>query len=136
MIQEGKAASSCFVSAAIPAKKQIIQASRTIIVTNMIGMGFCTGLFFSSGIDTEILPTSVAEFKGVLVQDRTADLTVWVSILSQRVGAKVRVQFHTRAISWHSSLALTFRRYTKFFGLLYTLPPYDHFNFSLTVQTS
>jgi len=75
MIREGKAASSCFVLAAIPAKKQIIQASRTIIVTNMIGMGFCTGLFFSSGIDTEILPTSVAEFKGVLVQDRTADLT-------------------------------------------------------------
>jgi hypothetical protein len=68
MIQEGKAAFSCFISAAIPTKKQIIQASRTIIVTNMIGMGFCTGFFPSSGIDTKILPASVAEFKGVLVQ--------------------------------------------------------------------
>jgi hypothetical protein len=68
MIQEGKTAFSCSVSAAIPTKKQIIQTSRTIIITNMIGMGFCTGLFISRGIDTEILPASVAEFKGVLVQ--------------------------------------------------------------------
>jgi hypothetical protein len=75
MTQEGKAAFSCFIPATPSAKKQIIQASRTIIVTNMIGMGLCTGLLSSSGIDTEILLASVAEFKGVLVQYRTADLT-------------------------------------------------------------
>ena len=38
-------------------------------------MGFCTSLFFPSGIETEILPTSIAELKGVLVQNRVTDLT-------------------------------------------------------------
>jgi hypothetical protein len=65
MIQEGKTASSCFVLATISAKIQIIQASRAIIITNMIGMGFRTGLFFSNGFKTEILPASVAKLKGV-----------------------------------------------------------------------
>ena len=76
MIQEGKPASSCSVTAAIPAKKQIIQTTRTIIVTNMIGMGFCTGLFFSGEIETEMFSASIAEFKEVLIQDPTTDLTV------------------------------------------------------------
>jgi hypothetical protein len=67
MIQERKPASSCSVPAAIPAKKQIIQTSRAIIVTDMIRMGFRTGLFFSNGFETEIFSASIAEFKGVLV---------------------------------------------------------------------
>jgi hypothetical protein len=75
MIQEGKPASSCSVPAAIPAKKQIIQASPAIIVTNMIGMGFCTGIFFPGEIKAEIFSASVAEFKGVSVQNCAADLT-------------------------------------------------------------
>ena len=38
-------------------------------------MGFCTSLFFPSGIETEILSASIAELKGVLVQNRVTDLT-------------------------------------------------------------
>jgi hypothetical protein len=75
MIQEGKPTSSCSVTATIPAKKQIIQASRTIIITDMIRMRFCTGLFFSNRFETEIFSASVAEFKGVSVQNCAADLT-------------------------------------------------------------
>jgi hypothetical protein len=75
MIQEGKAASSCFVPATISAKKQIIQTSRAIIITDMIRMRFCTGLFFPNGFETEIFSASVAEFKGVPVQNCSADLT-------------------------------------------------------------
>lgn len=76
MIQEGKTASSCSVPATISAKKQIIQTSRAIIITYMIGMGFCTSLFFPGGIETEMLPASIAELKGVLIQNRVADFTV------------------------------------------------------------
>jgi hypothetical protein len=76
MIQEGKAASSCFVLTTIPAKKEIIQASRAIIITNMVGMGFRTGLVSSNGFHTEIFSTSVAEFEGIPVQNCAADLTV------------------------------------------------------------
>jgi len=76
MIQEGKAASSCFVLATISAKIQIVQASRAIIITNMIGMRSRTGLFFSNGFETEIFPASIAELKGVSFQDCAADLTV------------------------------------------------------------
>jgi hypothetical protein len=75
MIQEGKATSSCFVLAAIPAKKQIVQASQAIIVTDMIRMGFRTGLFFSNGFETEISPASIAELKRVSIQNCAADLT-------------------------------------------------------------
>jgi hypothetical protein len=75
MIQEGKAPSSRFVLATIPTKKQIIQASRAIIITNMIRMGFRTGLFFSDGFKTEIFPASIAELKGVSVQNCATDLT-------------------------------------------------------------
>ena len=76
MIQKGKASSSRSVLATISAKKQMIQTSRAIIITHMIGMGFCTSLFFSSGIETEILPASIAELKRVSVQNCVADLTV------------------------------------------------------------
>jgi len=74
MIQKGKATSSCFVLTTIPAKKEIIQASRAIIITNMVGMGSRTGLFSSNGFHTEIFSTSIAEFKGVSVQNCTTDL--------------------------------------------------------------
>ena len=76
MIQKGKATSSCFVLTTILAKKEMIQASRAIIITNMAGMGFRTGLFSSDGFDTEIFSTSIAEFKGVSVQNCATNLTV------------------------------------------------------------
>jgi hypothetical protein len=76
MIQEGKATSYCFVLITIPAKKEIIQASRAIIITNMVGMGSRTGLFSSDGLYTEIFSTSIAEFKGVSVQNCTTDLAI------------------------------------------------------------
>jgi hypothetical protein len=76
MIQERKTTSSCFVLTTISAKKQIVQASRAIIVTDMIGMRFRTGLPFSDGFETEIFPASIAELKGVLVQNCAADLTI------------------------------------------------------------
>jgi hypothetical protein len=75
MFFQGKATPSCPVTATISAKKQIIQASLAIIITHMIGMGFCTSLFFPSRIETEILSASIAELKGVLVQNRVTDLT-------------------------------------------------------------
>jgi hypothetical protein len=58
------------------AKKQIIQTGSTIIIPNMIGMGFCTGLLFSSEIETEVFSALVAELKEVLIQHRTTDLAV------------------------------------------------------------
>ncbi len=76
MTQERKAASSCSVPAAISAKKQIIQAIRAIIVTNMIRMGFCTGIFLPGEIETEIFSASIAELEGVLIQSCATDLTV------------------------------------------------------------
>ncbi len=76
MIQEGEAPSSCFVPTTILAKKEIIQASRAIIVTDLIRMGFRAGRLSSDGFDTEIFFTSIAELKGVSVQNCAADLTV------------------------------------------------------------
>jgi len=76
MILEWKATSSCPVLATTSAKKESIQACLTIIMPNMVGMGFCTSHFFSGEIETEIFSASMAEFKEMLVQDRSADLTV------------------------------------------------------------
>ena len=76
MIQEGKTASSCSVPATFSAKKQIIQTSQAIIVTDVIGVRFCTGIFFPGKIETEIFSASVAKLKGVWVQNRAADLTM------------------------------------------------------------
>jgi hypothetical protein len=76
MVLEWKTASCRPVLATISAKKEIIQASLTIITPNMIGMRFRTAHFFSSEIETEIFSASLAEFKEVLVQSCTADLTV------------------------------------------------------------
>jgi len=39
-------------------------------------MGFCTGLFPSGKIETEIFPASMAEFIEVLVQGGATDFTV------------------------------------------------------------
>ncbi len=42
----------------------------------MAGVRFCTGLFFSAEIETEILSAFLTEFKKVLIQNRAADLTI------------------------------------------------------------
>ena len=76
MVLEWKTASCRPVLATISAKKEIIQASLTIITPNMIGMRFRTAHFFSSEIETEIFSASMAEFKEVSIQDRTADFTM------------------------------------------------------------
>jgi hypothetical protein len=76
MIPKWETASSRLILTTISAKKEIIQANWTIIIPNMIGMGFCAGLFFPSEIETEIFSASMAEFKGILIQDSSADLTV------------------------------------------------------------
>lgn len=39
-------------------------------------MGFCTSLFLPNGIETEVLPASITELKGVFIQNRIADFTV------------------------------------------------------------
>jgi hypothetical protein len=39
-------------------------------------MGFCTGPLLTADIETEIFSATMAEFKEVLIQDRTADFTV------------------------------------------------------------
>ena len=39
-------------------------------------MGFCASLSFPRGIEAEIPPASIAELKGVLIQNRAADITV------------------------------------------------------------
>ena len=67
MVFQRKTTSSCAILATISAKKEIIQASLTIITPNMIGMRFCTAHLFSSEIETEISSASMAEFKEVLV---------------------------------------------------------------------
>ena len=67
MVLEWKTASCRPVLATISAKKEAIQASLTIIIPNVIGMGFCTAHFFSSDIETEIFSATMAELKEVLV---------------------------------------------------------------------
>jgi hypothetical protein len=44
----------------------------------MVRMGFCTSPLLATDIETEIFSAAVAEFKEVLVQDRTADFTVMI----------------------------------------------------------
>jgi hypothetical protein len=41
-------------------------------------MGFCTGPLLATDIETEIFSATMAEFKEVLIQDRTADFTVMI----------------------------------------------------------
>ena len=76
MILESEASSSRPVLTTISAKKQIIQASWTVIIPNMIGMGFCAGMFFPGEIETEIFSALMAELKEVLIQNVSTDLTM------------------------------------------------------------
>ena len=76
MIPKWETASSCPVLTTTFTKKEVFQASRAIIIPNMVGMGFCAGLFSSGKIETEIFPALMAEFEKVLIQDRTTNLTV------------------------------------------------------------
>jgi hypothetical protein len=76
MTLQGKTASSCPVLTTTFAKKEIVQTSWTVIVPNMIRVGFCTGLFVPSEIKTEIFSALMAEFIKVLIQGRATDLAV------------------------------------------------------------
>jgi len=76
MILEGETASPRPVLATFFAKKEIIQTRWTIIIPNMAGMGFCTGPLLATVIETDTSSATIAEFKGMLIQDRTADFTV------------------------------------------------------------
>jgi nicotinamidase-related amidase len=42
----------------------------------MAGVRFCTGIFLSGEVETEIFSALMAEFKKVLIQDCTTNLTV------------------------------------------------------------
>jgi hypothetical protein len=76
MIYERKAASSRFVLPTLSAEKEMVQASRTVIIANVVGMRFCTGPLLTADIKTETSSATIAEFKEMRVQSRTADLTV------------------------------------------------------------
>jgi uncharacterized protein (DUF2225 family) len=76
MIPQWETASSCPVLTTTFTKKEVFQASRAIVVPDMVGMGFCAGLFPTGKIETEIFPALMAEFEKVLIQDRTTNLTV------------------------------------------------------------
>jgi hypothetical protein len=42
----------------------------------MVRMGFCTGPLLATDIETDTSSAAMAEFKEVLIQDRSADFTV------------------------------------------------------------
>jgi hypothetical protein len=75
MVYKRKTTSSRFVLPAFSAKKEMVQASRTVIIPNVIGMGSCTGPFLTAHVETETFSAAVTEFKETGVQGRTADLT-------------------------------------------------------------
>jgi hypothetical protein len=52
----------------------------------MVRMGFCTGPLLATDIETEIFSATMAEFKEVLIQDRTADFTVMELHMFQVIG--------------------------------------------------
>jgi hypothetical protein len=76
MVFERKTAPYRSVLATFSAKKEMVQASRTVIIPNVVGMRFCTGPLLTAEIETETFSATVAEFKEMRVQSRTADLTV------------------------------------------------------------
>ena len=76
MIYERKTASPRFVLPTFFAKKEMVQASCTVIIPDVVRMGFCTGPLLTADIETEILSATMAKFKEVLIQDRTADFTM------------------------------------------------------------
>jgi hypothetical protein len=78
MILEGETPSSRLVLATISAKEEIIPASWTIIISDMIGMRLRTGLFFPREIETKIFSALIAEFKEVLVKESSTDLTMLI----------------------------------------------------------
>jgi len=76
MILQAEATSSCPVLTALSAKEKIVEASRTIIIPNVVGMRFCTGSSFSCEIKAEIFSALLTEFKKVLVQNCATDITM------------------------------------------------------------
>jgi hypothetical protein len=76
MIYERKTASYRSVLATSSAKKEMVQASWTVIIPNVVGMRFCTGALLTADIETETSSATIAEFKEVRVQSRTTNLTV------------------------------------------------------------
>jgi hypothetical protein len=76
MVFEWKATPSRLVLTTSSTKKEIIQADLTIIITNVVGMGFCARPFLTAEVETERFSASMAEFKEVRVQDSATNLTV------------------------------------------------------------
>jgi len=76
MILQRKTASSRPVLATSPAKKEMVQAGRTVIIPNVVGMRFCASPLLTADIETETSSATIAEFKEMRVQSRTANLTV------------------------------------------------------------
>ena len=52
----------------------------------MVRMGFCTSSLLATDIETDIFSAALAEFKEVLIQDRTADFTVMELHMFQVIG--------------------------------------------------
>jgi len=76
MVFERETASYRSVLATSSTKKEIVQASWTVIIPNVIGMRFCTRPLLAADIETETFSAAIAEFKEMRVQCRTANLTV------------------------------------------------------------
>ncbi len=76
MILQRKTAPFRSVLATSSAKKEMVQASRTVIIPNVVGMRLCTSPLLTADIETETSSATIAEFKEMRVQSRTANLTV------------------------------------------------------------
>ncbi len=76
MILQRKTASYRPVLATSSAKKEMVQAGRTVIIPNVVGMRFCASPLLTADIETETSSATIAEFKEMRVQSRTANLTV------------------------------------------------------------
>jgi len=57
------------------AEKEMIQTALTIIVSDMAGMSFCTGLLFSSGVKAELFFATITELPPLIMDRATADFT-------------------------------------------------------------
>ena len=92
MVLQRKTAPSRPVLPTPSAKEEIVQAYLTVIISNMVGMGFSTGSLLTADIETEIFSATMAKFKEVLIENRTADFTVmklhplYIRGLRQEVG--------------------------------------------------
>jgi hypothetical protein len=76
MIFERKTAPCRSVLATCSTKKEMVQASWTVIIPNVVGMRFCTGPLLTADIETETSSATIAEFKEMGIHDCTANLTV------------------------------------------------------------